>query len=69
MEGPHKLRVLGARLRQYLAVDESEEEPPPVLAEDAQEAPPPAIDAQLVGRTVGACASKPGGAAVVNDGC
>ena len=52
MEGPHKLRVLGARLRQYLAVDESEEEPPPVLAEDAQEAPPPAIDAQLVGRTV-----------------
>ena len=51
MEGPHKLRVLGARLRQYLAVDESEEEPPPVLAEDAQEAPPPAIDAQLVGRT------------------
>ena len=45
------------------------EEPPPVLAEDAQEAPPPAIDAQLVGRTVGACASKPGGAAVVNDGC
>jgi hypothetical protein len=28
------------------------EEPPPALAEDAQEAPPPAIDAQLVGRTV-----------------
>ena len=52
LEGPHKLRLLGARLRQRLAVDESEEEPPPVLAEDAQEAPPPAIDAQLVGRTM-----------------
>jgi hypothetical protein len=39
---------LGGYLLDYMR----EEEPPPVLAEDAQEAPPPAIDAQLVGRTV-----------------
>ena len=60
--GMHAATVINASVRGYLTrraylggylLDYMrEEEPPPVLAEDAQEAPPPAIDAQLVGRTV-----------------
>ena len=45
--------IISARVRGYLTRRAySRFLCPPVLAEDAQEAPPPAIDAQLVGRTV-----------------